>query len=444
MTVATQQRSLFFSSGSRLIADAGTYIASFVGGVVIARYLGPAGKGVFSSLIFISGLLAQAGGLGIGEAAVIESNAPGSSLQAAWHRALPVVLVTSCLAALVFIGVALAAVGQTSIVIEATLLAAAGVPAVILVSTANQLMAAADRTIEASSITAASTVVATILLALLLAVVKLGLAGAMIASTTGALAALVVTGYALHRYGIPAGWRWDRSFFRRALAFGGVLQLGYLVSSLGGRFDLLLVLWLANSRAAGLYSVGLTASWAVGAVAWAISFTSFPRITSSTADDASRFGLRITRLAGAAGIVCGVALAAVTPVMLPLVFGPRYGPAVVPCLLLIPGAIATSEVIVLGRAMAGRSNARPYLLASAASLAVMTVADLAAIPAAGIIGAAMVSSLSAFLGLYVASTLAVRMSFAQARRDVLPRVSDFRFLLTAGGRIGSPLHPTRS
>lgn len=435
MSAGTQRRSLFFSSGARLGADAGTYLASFGGGVIIARYLGPAGKGVFSSLIFISGLLAQAGGLGIGESAIIAANDPGSSLRSAWHRALPVVLITSLAASFLFIGFAIVAVGHGRIVLEATALAAAGIPPVIVVSTANQLMAAADRTVEASSITAASTGLATGLLAVLLITVGLGLAGAVLASTVGALISLVVTLYALRRYGIPSGFQWSPAFLRRALKFGGVLQLGYLVTSLGGRFDLLLVYWLSGSRGAGLYSVGLTASWAVGAVAWAISFASFPQISSASPSEASALGLRTTRVAGAAGIVCGVVLAAATPALLPLVFGARYTDAIGPCLVLIPGAILTSEVVVLGRAVAAKGNARPYLLASAATLVVMTLADLAVIPLAGIVGAAAVSSVSSAVGFYVIATLAVRVGFAPARRACLPRFADFVFLFTAGGRI---------
>lgn len=435
MTVETQRRSLFFSSSARLGADAGTYLASFGGGVIIARYLGPAGKGVFSSLIFISGLLAQAGGLGIGESAILAANDPGSSLRSAWHRALPVVLIASVVASLLFLGLAIGAVGHSRVVVEATALAAVGIPPVIIVSTANQLMAAADRTVEASSITAASTVLATVLLGVLLITVGLGLAGAVLASTLGAIASLAATLYALRRFGIPSGFQWSGDFLRRALKFGGVLQLGYLVTSLGGRFDLLLVYWLSGHRGAGLYSVGLTASWAVGAVAWAISFASFPQISSASASEAADLGLRTTRVAGAAGIVCGVLLAAATPPLLPIVFGARYTDAIGPCLILIPGAILTSEVVVLGRAVAATGNARPYLLASVATLLAMTAADLVVIPLAGIVGAAVVSSASSALGFYAIASLAVHVGFAPSRRAAIPKVPDFMFLFTAGGRL---------
>lgn len=437
MSTSAVRRSLFVSSGARLGADAGTYVASFVAGVVIARYLGPSTKGVYSVIVFVGGLVAQAGGLGVGEAAVLDANSADSSLPLAWHRTIPVLLISSAAAAVVFLALSPIVVGHWHEVLGPILVAAAGLPPVIIVSAANQLFAAVDRTIETSVIAALTTTLSTALLSGLLILAKFGLVGALIGSTVGAGAALVITAYFLPRYGLPFGLLWSPSFVRRALTFGGVLQLGYLVGSLAGRFDLLLVYWLSGRRSAGLYSVGLTAGWVVGAAAWAISFASFPRIAAaSSASEASDLAMHTTRIAGAAGTISGILLAALTPVMLPVVFGARFSPAVVPALVLIPGGVVTSMSMVLCRALAGTGRARPYLWSASSTLCCMTVADLAAIPLFGITGAAVVSTMSSCVGLYVAAEWARRLGVTQSRRRTLPSSRDFVFVFTAGGRIG--------
>src|SRR5215218_8856337 len=66
--------SLAVNSVSRLTADVVGLVLAMVAAVVTARWLGPAGKGVLSTLTFLAGLFVVACTAGLGDAAVVEIN----------------------------------------------------------------------------------------------------------------------------------------------------------------------------------------------------------------------------------------------------------------------------------------------------------------------------------------------------------------------------------
>jgi O-antigen/teichoic acid export membrane protein len=96
--------------------------------------------------------------------------------------------------------------------------------------------------------------------------------------------------------------------------------------------------------------------------------------------------------------------------IVPLVFSSGYRGSVLPLRLLLPGTVAFSLQSVLSQYLAGRGRPRLVLVAWTAGAVLGIGADLFVIPAYGIAGAAVVSSLSYLLvtALHLAALRSVR------------------------------------
>src|ERR671926_1037580 len=63
--------SLKRNSAARFLADAAGLVFGIISGVITARALGPTGKGLFSSLTLLSGILVWVCCMGLGDAAIV-------------------------------------------------------------------------------------------------------------------------------------------------------------------------------------------------------------------------------------------------------------------------------------------------------------------------------------------------------------------------------------
>src|SRR6185312_3254300 len=129
-----------------------------------------------------------------------------------------------------------------------------------------------------------------------------------------------------------------------------------------------------------------------------------------------------------------VASAALGPVMLPLVFGQAFRPAVGPFLILLPSAIGFATQGLFSQAALasfapGRSSLGPLV-----ALITQTALDLVLIPRSGASGAAVAATTALIIGGAV-SVWAYRSCFPFHWRALLPRMRDFGELRNLARRL---------
>lgn len=190
--------------------------------------------------------------------------------------------------------------------------------------------------------------------------------------------------------------RVDAPSMRAQATFGLRGQAGNLMQLLNYRLDQYLVLWLMNAAAVGIYAVGVQLSQSLWFFANAVATVLIPRLTASDHEESARLTpmlCRNTLLVSALGaIVIGV----LSPLFVPLLFGEAFSESVAPLLWLLPGTVALSGSKILAGYIF--SQGRPGLnsLITIGSLVVTIVADVALIPAFGVSGAAIASTLAYF------------------------------------------------
>jgi O-antigen/teichoic acid export membrane protein len=432
--VVTGNRSLSRMAMARLAADIASLVLGLVAAVITARWLGPADKGTFSTLTFLSGLMMLVCTLGLGDAAIVELNRRRGDPS----RVIPATIAGT--AALAAGGVVLLMVvcrlqfGEGwDHVRTAVAIAASGLPLAIYAMVLGHILNAEERIVLTSGATVVTAAITTAGLFVFIVNLHLGIAGGALASVAGSgagLAVLIAAAGPTRRFLRP---RWDGAYLAKAARFGAAVQLSYVLLALSGRLDLLLVYGLLDDSAAGQYSVALTAGTLVSYAPFAIVYATFPRL--ATVDDPAARGLtgEAFRLGTAAALLGGAMLAALIPLLLPVLFGPAYRPAVVPALILLPGGILISSQLILARARAARGSPGLLVRTFSVSVGAMVLADLVVIPRWGIKGAAIASSVSSALGLAVAVAAYRRtMPPAQSLRELLlPMRADFVAVLSS-------------
>ena len=191
---------------------------------------------------------------------------------------------------------------------------------------------------------------------------------------------------------IRGPFRPQASVFRPMLRFGLPSVGGSVPQALNQRLDQMLMAALLGPHALGLYAVAVTWSSAMSPALSAFGMVAFPHVAAQTSDESkAHSALLTTRLASLAAACLTVVLYAVTPLFLPLIFGADFGESVMSARILVVAAGFLGLSLVLEDTLRGLGQPTAVLKSEAIGL-VFTVALLAVLLGPlGIVGAAIAS-----------------------------------------------------
>ncbi len=218
---------------------------------------------------------------------------------------------------------------------------------------------------------------------------------------------------------------------RRLAGFGVQGEAGNVLQALNYRLDQYILRGFESLAAVGIYAVATSMTESVFILANAVALVLMPRLTSADPAEAARLApvaARNTMLIAAGG---ALALAISAPLLLPAVFGDTFDASVRPLWWLLPGTVAlTGSKVLTGYIF---SQGRPFVntMITFVSLVVTLAANISLIPAFGASGAAAASSL-AYTAHFCAALYAYRrISGLPAFDAVLPRPADARLYADA-------------
>jgi O-antigen/teichoic acid export membrane protein len=223
--------------------------------------------------------------------------------------------------------------------------------------------------------------------------VVVGLILGGISATATALGRLVGRGF-FRDWGSPS---WHLA--RRLTAFGARGQLGNLLWLVNLRLDFIILGILAGPATLGIYAVASKFAELMRLPATALNYVLYPRFTRASDEDAVRQARRLLPRACLATVAAAPALAASTVVVLPLVFGDAFRPAIVPACVLLIGLAVEGAAAVSGAYLWGAGRPGAYSLGMGMGVVVTVALDVLLIPRHGALGAAVASSIA-----YLAAT----------------------------------------
>ena len=217
--------------------------------------------------------------------------------------------------------------------------------------------------------------------------------------------------------------------YRGLVRYGLRLYPGSLAGFFSYRIDVYLIAFLITnpSEQLGFYSMAVGLAEMIFFFPLAVRTVFFPHVAGSSREDSDRQVALVSRVTLLVSGVFALLLIPAAAIMIWTVL-PAFGPSIPPLLVLLPGVVALSGGNVVGGYVSGIG--RPGISSTVAVIAfvVNIAANLVFIPRFGIIGAASASLLSYSLSSLLMTVIASRLSQTPLMGFWIPRLSDVRYV----------------
>jgi O-antigen/teichoic acid export membrane protein len=376
-----------------LSARAAIVILGLVASVVVARTLGPSGRGEYAVAVAVSAIAVQVSNLGLHTS---------SSWAAAQRPDLVGKLLANGVVASLTIGaIAIAAMSIAVILVPSLLPVPPGLFALVLVSipvgllylVLVNLMLGIQRVRLYNGLELANRTLS-VLVTAVMAAVGILTSFAAYAAVVGSAVAAALAGMVLvrRRYG---GARPDKDLFVGLAGYGLRSYLASMFTLLLLRVDLVLVQYLLGSTQAGLYSIAVGLAEIVYLAPVVISTLLFPRLTAQR-DDAVRWheARRALVVVGAVAAVLALTAGVLGNSIVFVLYGPEFAESVPALYWLLPGIVFLSAHTVLMHYFYAVGTPTVAVAAPLAGWVLNLFLNVVLIPQVGIVGASLASSLA--------------------------------------------------
>jgi O-antigen/teichoic acid export membrane protein len=407
-----------------LIASGIVQALVIVTGIVVARALGPAGKGAYSGVQLLqTAIIPISGGIGSAITYYVTRRAqPISALIPALLRVL------ALLCAMIWLGLAVWALlhGITTI----WLVMVSVVPASVILSWQPFLFISLDkiRNLNLQNVGLALVTLISVTLALFL--FHAGVVGALLAWVISVyLAASVVVGYAMaaiHNAGASS----QLLPMRELVNFGSRASLIGVLSFLNARVDSMLVIAMLGVAGFGIYSMAIGVAGLLYMISGAIGTSMARSMGVTDLKVSSGITAKAVRLNTIIVGLVSLVLFCFAPFVIPKVYGAAFSGATLPVRILLPGLVVFSSSRIFNPFFTyqlGRPLFSAYLLLVVAL--VQAAGCVLLIPRLGLAGAALASTTAYFMAAFGQTWYFCKVTALNYRQLWLPRRNDIGQLI---------------
>ena len=408
------------------------FIIGFANSFLLARLLGPAGRGAYYLVTLTPSTIFSLGQFGLPSAISFFSGRGRST-----RSMLATTLVSGAFLSLVLLG------GTWLLLpwLEENVLQAAppdlvrialiSLPFQFVASFAGAMLIGRQILRNYNVILVSQSVLALSLTVIVVGVLGFGVAGAVVGNLTvavaGALAVLAESRRVMRADARPAG-----SPVRplELLSYGLKLYPASVTSFFSYRADVYLLGWLLGDPAAiGLYSLAVSMAELTFFVPDSVSTVFFPRIAGAERVNANEMAPLVCRFTVLITILSAIGLIPVAYAAVYLIL-PAFSGSLPAFLVILPGVVALSVSKILSSYVSGLGLPTPIAITSSGALVVNVLANIALIPRFGIVGSSVASLISYTAHASILVAISSRLSGRPVHAFVVPRGSEWRRLTT--------------
>ena len=404
---------------AQVIANAGFFVAV----LVIARALGPSGRGTIAFITVTALILGRASRLGVRDATIVFAARRAQTRSVLLSN----LLLFGVISGLVFGGaiaallalltdIGPAGIGTAEIILVVLAIIAAG-----FVSDGYAFLLGVARVKARAFLTAA--VPWAYVLALAIASLTTGLSVTTVAvAWVATYAAGAVLIFSAAARGIGFG-RPSSSLLRESITFGIRAWLGSLGTIVNARADQILMGFITTEATLGIYAVAVNGAEVLLYVPEATATALLPLAAQRSHERATEMTMRAFRRVAVVTITTVLAAAAIGPPLYPVLFGAAFEPSVVPFLVLLPGAVGYAASMVFSNGLVALSSPTLSSLGPVTSVVTGLTLDILLIPHFGATGAAIAATAAFLVGGTVAAA-AFRTRHRYPISALVPRGAD--------------------
>ena len=188
------------------------------------------------------------------------------------------------------------------------------------------------------------------------------------------------------QWGMSGSWfGCSRPSLRTAVTEGRGLAVSQVVTELLERADLILILYLGSFAEQGFYASAVPIAGTMIIVPNAVGLYSFLRGTGEQPPLSARMVTRLLMSVTACQVVSGAILAGIIPVAVPLLYGKAFQSTVIFAWWLLPAAALRGLLMATDGYLRGRGRPRPGVIGRLVALCVLLVVTFSAQPTFGVL-----------------------------------------------------------
>jgi O-antigen/teichoic acid export membrane protein len=396
----------------------------------LARTLGPEGCGALFSLVFLTQLALAIGMFGIDRATVFHVGKGVHETSAVSGNALVLSLVLGVVIASVF-ALAAAVSGQigTMFNLPYFLLVVATIPLIFPSQVAYHAIWGQNR-IEACTMLRTSSAISGLAMNLtFIGLLAMGLEGAVWAHVASSLIYVAMALTAV-RFGGRIDLRPNRACLKSVIGYGLRSYVGAVLGFLLIRLDILMLLFLADSKPKadlwiGLYSRAIIVERVTTLIAHGAAMPLLGQSVSSASEEVRHLTARVLRLTVLACLVAGVIFSNAAEFILWLLFGDEFLGAADALKILVLGMVGMAAARIASTGLQALDKPGLVSLIALVVIPANLLLNWILIPTYGIEGAAAATTISYLLNGALCVAAAIRVSGGGLGEFLLPSRDDF-------------------
>jgi O-antigen/teichoic acid export membrane protein len=362
--------------------------------IITARYLGPSGRGILILLITLQGLAIQFGTFGFNASITYFISRDKMLTSRIISNALFIAIVVGSVLALVFflMGKYLPqlVLGEVDpIYLNIFLLS---LPFAFLQQFLQNVFIAQERIMEFNVLDLLTRLLQVFIFSLVLIVLRASIFEAVLSLTGVTIVSGVI--YAIRStQNISFQYSFDSVLFRHMFRYGVRTYVASIVMFLVFRVNVFFINTYLGEYDSGLYSIVLQISDLVYLLPVIMGMLLFPKV-SANHSDTGLLTAKVFRFSlYGMSIVC-VGLMFIGRMIIVVLFGGDFEPAVEPLIFLLPGIVTLSLVTILNNDLAGRGLPIIVIIAPFVGLIITIIINLVFISAWGLVASSLASSLA--------------------------------------------------
>jgi O-antigen/teichoic acid export membrane protein len=403
--------------------------STFFIGIIIARLLGPEGRGLVAALTVPAALAVSFAEMGIRQATAFyigqktySVDKVAGTLMGLW----PIVSILGMALSLAYFNFAHIADGDW----EIRLLAVSNIPFNIGVIYVSGILLGVKRIAAFSKASWRPAIINLLCVVIAGWLLDLKIYGVLIANTVGAMVGFIYAVYLLHQEA-PLKFNIDWTVAKKLQRLGLNYAASTFLLILNYKIMILLLTKVSTYAQAGLYAQAAAVAELLWEVPVMVSALLFSRAVN--AEDRHNFSLKLlsfARLAVLGTALISIGIAIVAPYIFPLIYGQKFAASGTLCILLLPGVVAFIAFRVLQVDINSRAKPIVTMIVILPTLAVNLILGSYLAAYYGATGAAIASSMTyilaaiAYIILYSAITKISLRTMLTYRKDDFTRLID--------------------
>jgi O-antigen/teichoic acid export membrane protein len=379
------------------LAQIGGLAFSIITAAIVARWLGPEGKGTLALALLVPGTLSIILNAGIGAANVYFAGSRKLNVPALTENSLKVAIF-STLVGIFIVAILIPSGGLNKLIpgvrLWLILVAMIGLPMGLLNGYLSAILQGLQRIVTVNMINLFQNLLILVLTVLFVVVFAMGLPGALVSYVGSGSLTLVLLIRVLRREGGVFRFRWNLSGMRPVLSFGLKGHIGNIFQFFNYRLDTFFLNYFLGAGGVGIYSVSVGLAELLWNFPHAVGFVIFPKAAASNPETMKVFASRVFRITLIVTTFGAIGLVAVGKPVITLLYSSAFVDAYTPMLILLPGVILLGGAKVLTNELAGWGYPHYNSLNAGVAFILTVILNLTLVPRYGILGAALASSMS--------------------------------------------------